>query len=281
MPLPKSTPNSFRSTVIRLLAAQKFCGRIRTRRSEYQRQATAWPRGDGDLYGLLHGRLVDDRLAEHDLDRLPGADGAAVEWIDRGVGFVGRGDGREALDFLRLPAGQVHDREAVPVPGVELQGIRGGPGGTVRARGAGDRRSAGFGLQHHVLDHPVDGLDRGQRGRVDVPGAVGRCHPEFDGLHDRRDQAGDVAHRRRRFRGQFAVRPDRAGGDADSAGTDGEADPGHGQHLAGTSTARALALPSCPSCIPQLHFPHCKSPAPRLSSRTCAQGMFQSPKPSS
>ena len=41
--LPKSTPKSFRSTVTWVLAAQKASGRIRTRRSEYQRHATGWP----------------------------------------------------------------------------------------------------------------------------------------------------------------------------------------------------------------------------------------------
>src|SRR6478735_9139324 len=41
--LPKSTPKSFRSTVTWVLAAQNASGRIRTRRSEYQRHATAWP----------------------------------------------------------------------------------------------------------------------------------------------------------------------------------------------------------------------------------------------
>ncbi len=41
--LPKSTPNSFMSTVTWLPDAQKVSGRMRTRRSEYHRQATAWP----------------------------------------------------------------------------------------------------------------------------------------------------------------------------------------------------------------------------------------------
>ena len=41
--LPKSTPKSFRSTVTSLLEAQNASGRIRTRRSEYQCHATAWP----------------------------------------------------------------------------------------------------------------------------------------------------------------------------------------------------------------------------------------------
>src|SRR5688500_17700889 len=40
MPLPKSTPNSFMSTVTWLLEAQNFSGRMRTRWSEYQCQAT-------------------------------------------------------------------------------------------------------------------------------------------------------------------------------------------------------------------------------------------------
>lgn len=43
MLFPKSTPNSFISTVTVVPDAQKASGRIRTFLSEYQCQATGWP----------------------------------------------------------------------------------------------------------------------------------------------------------------------------------------------------------------------------------------------